>query len=94
MTSLNVTNVDGALRLSWDVKDQQLRGCADRFRITVDDQDSGELTDIFVNDKFLDLGFVSPCVEYEFGVRALFNSRPTQEGPLTAIDYDVPPVSK
>lgn len=73
---------------------REFRGCADQFRISIDNQDSGEITDIYVNDKFLDLDFVSACISYEFGVRALFSSRPTQEGPLIGTDYDAKAVGR
>ncbi|XP_018570505.1 uncharacterized protein LOC108910404 [Anoplophora glabripennis] len=94
LRSLRVSRVSGVLQLSWELENEQFSSCADRYRVSIDDQDSGELTDVYVTDNVLILDFVSPCVVYEFGVRAIFNNRPSEEGPLISIEYDFPPVKQ
>lgn len=94
LKSLAVSRVSGVLQLSWELDNERYKSCADSYRVSIDNQDSGELTDVYVNDNFLILDFISPCIQYEFGVRAIFHNRPSEEGPLTSIEYYFPPVSK
>ncbi|XP_018570514.1 uncharacterized protein LOC108910412 [Anoplophora glabripennis] len=90
---INVTRPEEEdyLRLQWDLNNPFFGDCSLRYRVTVSGDDDDVITDIYKDDKYVNLDFLSPCVNYEFGVRVINAAPPVMEGPLRSIEYDYPP---
>lgn len=91
---LNVSQSGRDITLNWDLNDHTYGDCTLRYRITIEDEDSGILHDEYVSGKSATLDFLSPCVSYQFGLRAVNRAHPTIEGPVKYSSYDIPAARK
>ncbi|KAJ8925178.1 hypothetical protein NQ315_001363 [Exocentrus adspersus] len=90
---INVTRPEeeGDLHLQWEMNSVVFGNCSLRYRVTVAGDDDDVIHDTYMHERQMNLHFLSPCVNYEFGVRVVNIAPPVMEGPLRAIEYEYPP---
>ncbi|XP_023310056.1 uncharacterized protein LOC108910396 [Anoplophora glabripennis] len=86
-----LTQVGRDLHLDWNLTTHTYGDCTLTYRVTVEDEDRGEIQDIYVTERSAVLDFVSPCVNYQLRVRAVNRAFPTIEGPVRYTQYQLPP---
>ncbi|XP_018570524.1 uncharacterized protein LOC108910421 [Anoplophora glabripennis] len=91
LSYFNVTQVGRSLHLDWDLTTHTHGDCTLRYRITVEDEEQGEIHDTYVSGRSADLDIVSPCVSYQLRVRAVNRAYPTIEGPMRFTYHEMPP---
>ncbi|KAJ8925176.1 hypothetical protein NQ315_001361 [Exocentrus adspersus] len=89
---INVTRngVTGDLHLSWDITDARLGSCTIRYRLTIEEDESPDIHDLYLSERSVNMHFLSPCTKYQIGVRAINIAHPTIEGPIRSRYYDFP----
>ncbi|KAJ8925174.1 hypothetical protein NQ315_001359 [Exocentrus adspersus] len=89
---INVTRngVTNDLYVTWDLANRQFGTCTIRYRVTIEEEDSPDIHDLYMSDRSLNIQFLSPCTKYQIGVRAINIAHPTIEGTLMSKDYEFP----
>ncbi|KAJ8925168.1 hypothetical protein NQ315_001353 [Exocentrus adspersus] len=92
LSYVNVTQLDPKfLLLQWDLNNHTHGDCTLRYRVTIVDQENSLVWDRYVTGYSMEVDHVSPCVSYDISIRAVNMAYPTIEGPLTDLDFEIPP---
>ncbi|KAJ8925162.1 hypothetical protein NQ315_001347 [Exocentrus adspersus] len=68
--------------LQWDLQNRTQGDCTLRYRIVIENKETGDVQDVYVSGLSIILHNLSPCVEYHIAIRAVNIAHPTIEGPM------------
>ncbi|KAJ8925161.1 hypothetical protein NQ315_001346 [Exocentrus adspersus] len=77
--------------LQWDLLNHTLGDCTLRYRIVIENRESGDFQDVYVSGRSTNLHNLSPCVPYHITIRAVNIAHPTIEGPIRFNNLEIPP---
>ncbi|XP_018577909.1 uncharacterized protein LOC108916187 [Anoplophora glabripennis] len=92
--SIEQDEESGDVHLYWDLTDHRYGSCSLRYRLTIQEEGSEEIHDIYMSGRSANLHFLSPCTDYQFGIRAINIAEPTIEGPLKTEFGSIPPAAQ
>lgn len=92
LSYFNVTSLgDRDVLLEWDLVNHTHGDCSLHYRLSVEDEELGIAQDVYVQGSTLHLTFLSPCVPYQLGIRAVNKAHPYIEGPLRRTEFTIDP---
>ncbi|XP_018570502.1 uncharacterized protein LOC108910400 [Anoplophora glabripennis] len=87
----NATAIGGReVLLEWGLVNHVYGDCTLHYQLSVADEALGITQDVYVQGTSLHLTFLSPCVPYELGIRAVNRGHPTIEGPRIGMHFEIP----
>ncbi|KAJ8925227.1 hypothetical protein NQ315_001413 [Exocentrus adspersus] len=81
----------GDIYAMWGLANRTYGDCTLQYRISILDQDTAFVRDIYVTGTSIALRFLSPCIHYHFSIRAVNTALNGIEGKIATATYQVPP---
>ncbi|XP_018570497.1 uncharacterized protein LOC108910395 [Anoplophora glabripennis] len=89
LTNVSFTFTDEDIVIKWDLMSET--NCSVEYHFTVRDSELGVILDEYLEDQFMRLDAISPCITYNVGIQVVSKASPATKGPLLTITIQLYP---